>query len=314
MKLLFSADWHIKLGQKNVPKEWQTNRFRSLFDKLTELKVDMHVVGGDIFDDVPSIEELALFFEFVVKTKVPTIIYDGNHEASKKGQSFLPLLNTAVSSANSNVTILKGPTSIDNIDFIPYTHIHNFNPEDCDGDILCTHVRGSIPPHVQPEIDLTKLDRWRTVLAGDLHSYENSQRNILYPGSPMTVTFHRKEVKNGVIIIDTKTHDHEWIYLKLPQLIRKTVSSEKEIVKTEYHHTIYEIVGNVVDLSNITTDNELFDKKIIEKESKSTLELENKSIKEELQIYLKNILKLSDKNIQEILSVYENYARKIGVE
>ena len=52
MKILFSADWHIKLGQKNVPREWQVNRYKMLFEKLHVLEelVDLHIIGGDVFD------------------------------------------------------------------------------------------------------------------------------------------------------------------------------------------------------------------------------------------------------------------------
>ena len=65
--ILFTADWHIKLGQKNVPKEWQTNRFRMLFKKvlLDATNADCIIIGGDVFDRMPSIEELSLFLEFV---------------------------------------------------------------------------------------------------------------------------------------------------------------------------------------------------------------------------------------------------------
>ena len=87
-KILFSADWHIKLGQKNVPKEWQINRFRMLFEEIRELeesnKLVAHIIGGDIFDSSPSLEEIKLFTEFVLAVKIPTFIFDGNHEATRK--------------------------------------------------------------------------------------------------------------------------------------------------------------------------------------------------------------------------------------
>ena len=197
MKILFSADWHIKIGQKNVPREWQINRYKMLFEKLHELedKVVTHIIGGDVFDKVPKPEELALFFDFVKGCNIETIIYDGNHEATRKGKTFLTFLKDAVFHINPHVTILDGITTGKVIDFIPYTHLKTFRQETFRKDILCTHVRGSIPPHVVPEIDLSLFDRWKTVLAGDLHAYENSQGNILYPGSPLSITFHRTPVK-----------------------------------------------------------------------------------------------------------------------
>lgn len=256
-------------------------------------------------------EELALFFEFTTSTKIPTIIYDGNHEATKKGKSFLPLLTDAVKAGNFKIKILDGIYEYEGIDFIPYTHIHSFNPTEFKNNILCTHVRGNIPPHVKSEIDLNKLSGWKIVLAGDLHSYENSQANVLYPGSPMTVTFHRKEVKNGIIVFDTETHKHTWHNLELPQLIRKTVTSSDEIIKTDYHHTIYEVRGNIADLSSIDTSSEVFDKKVVERNSMSTLSLHNISIREELEVYLKNVLNIDGKKLEGILATYDNYSATI---
>ena len=56
--ILFSADWHIKIGQKNVPKQWATNRYESFFSLLGELEAqhDLHIVGGDLFDRLPSMK------------------------------------------------------------------------------------------------------------------------------------------------------------------------------------------------------------------------------------------------------------------
>jgi len=308
MRILFTADWHIKLKQKNVPKEWQINRYNLLFNKLHELEdlVDIIIIGGDIFDTVPSMEELSLFFKYISETKIQHIIFDGNHEATKKGQTFLHHLDS-ICSKLSNTIILKEPTSMFNIDFIPYTHIKSFSPKDFYNKILCTHVRGEIKPHVKPEIDLTKLTRWNLVLAGDLHSYSNSQRNIVYPGSPLTTSFHRSEVSNGVLLCDTESLEYEWVDLELPQLLRKTVKSTDEIVETDYHHTIYEIKGNVLELSKVDTSNKLLDKKVINKSSKSTLNMHDLSIIEELSLYLEKIVGLEKGDIQDILKVYHDY-------
>jgi len=50
--ILFTADWHIKLGQKNVPVKWATNRYQMFFQQIYELEKDcaMHIIGGDLFD------------------------------------------------------------------------------------------------------------------------------------------------------------------------------------------------------------------------------------------------------------------------
>lgn len=323
MKILFSADWHIKLSQKNVPKDWQKARYRLLFDKLhaLEKQVDIQIVGGDIFDKLPNTEELELYFEFISGAKVTTYIYDGNHEATKKGHTFLHHLSNVTNKINRKCFVLHGVTWIANprteeriIDIIPYTDLKTFKPETFTSKILCTHVRGAIPPHVVPEIDLSLLDRWDVVLAGDLHAYSNSQRNILYPGSPLSITFHRAPIKNGVLIFDTETYNSNWINLELPQLIRKTVSSEKEIVKTEYDHTIYEITGTIKELAGIDTTSDIIDKKVVNKEQESLLNLHNKTIQEELVLYLKDILLFSNEDIEKVVNTFNDYYKEHNME
>ena len=308
MKILFSADWHIKLGQKNVPREWQKDRFHMFFEKLHELEksVDLNVIGGDVFDKVPSLEELELFFDYVKGCNVETIIYDGNHEATKKGHTFLTQLQKVVNGLNSKVSIITSSTSIHGLDFLPYTDLKTFKPEQFSNKILFTHVRGEILPHVTPEINLDKLNHWDLVVAGDLHAHSNGQRNILYPGSPMTVSFHRNEVKTGVVILDSKDLEYDWIPLDLPQLIRKTVETEEEMVKTDFHHTIYEITGDLLALSGVDIDNELLDKKIVNKNTEAVLNLKDMTIEEELFEYLQNVQNLDAGSIENILGVFND--------
>ena len=94
MSILFTADWHLKVGQKNVPQEWARKRYSMFFEKIHSLEkdIDLHVIGGDLFDRVPTMTELELYFEFISGVGVRTLIYDGNHEATKKHQTFLTQL------------------------------------------------------------------------------------------------------------------------------------------------------------------------------------------------------------------------------
>lgn len=200
-------------------------------------------------DRLPTMEELEVYFDLVSVFTKPTIIIDGNHEATKKGATFLSYLKNATTRLNPKVSIIDECSTLPDysLDIIPYCRLKEF--EKLGGNftekILVTHVRGEIPPHVKPEVDLSIFDRWEVVLAGDLHSYENSQRNILYPGSPMSTSFHRNPVDNGVIILDTDTLKHEWISLGLPQLLRKTINAGEPMPATTYDHTIYEVSGDL---------------------------------------------------------------------
>lgn len=310
MKILFTADHHINLRQKKVPKEWATNRYRLLFKELYKLEktVDMHVIGGDLFDRMPTLDELSLYFQYIKDISIRTIIYPGNHEALKKNTSFLTNLKEVTRAVNPLVEIIDDYYKIDDIDFIPYNKLKEFDPKDFSGRTLFTHVRGEIPPHVHPEIDLDLLKGWELVIAGDLHSHSNSQKNIVYPGSPVTTSFHRNPVDTGVLLFDSGTLDWSWMKLKLPQLIRQTVSHPDQMISTQYHHTIYELEGDVNDLVKVDKDNELLDKKIIKRQNDSALILTAEmSLEDELAEYLEFIMGLNTKKIAAVLEVYHDY-------
>jgi len=316
MKVLFTADVHIKLGQKNVPVDWAKNRYNMLWEQLQAIQseCDLFVIGGDVFDKLPNMEELETYFDLVNSCKVDTIIYAGNHEAVKKDTTFLSNLKQVTNRLNPLVTVIDDYCKVENMDFIPYNKLKEFekDPFQICGDICFTHVRGEIPPHVKPEMDLSLFDRWKLVLAGDLHSYENSQLNILYPGSPVTTSFHRHSVDTGVIILDNVTLEHEWRKLQLPQLIRKTVGVDDPKPATDYDHTIYQVEGDMQELGELE-DSDLIDRKVIKRDTDSALILDPEmSMAEEVKEYLTYILELPETTIENVLKEFQNYAEKIN--
>ena len=315
MKVLFIADIHIKLGQKNVPIEWALNRYKLFNDKISKLQesVDLVILGGDIFDRMPSIEELEVYFDHISIYTKEVLMIPGNHESVKKTTTFLTNLKGMTRAVNRNVSIIDDFATIHDMDFIPYNKLKEYHPADIDfhSEILITHVRGEIPPHVKPEVPLELFERWKVVLAGDLHSYENSQRNILYPGSPMSTSFHRNAVDNGVIILDTESLEHEWISLGLPQLIRKSIKAGEPMPATNYDHTIYEVEGDTSQLGNVE-NSELLDKKVTKRSSDVALILSPEmSMFEELGEYLEYILMINEDSKQEVLLEFRNMEPRI---
>jgi len=310
MTILCLADIHLKLGQKNVPKDWALKRYEMFFEQVSEIEktVSRIIIPGDIFDRVPTLEELTLYFKFISQRKVKTIISTGNHESTKKERSFFTELKEVSERLNPLVEIVVDYIYDDGIIYVvPYEFIkkeetwNNLEPRP-----VFTHVRGEIPPHVKPEIDLDLLSKFPVVFAGDLHSHSNTQRNIVYPGSPMTTSFHRNEVSTGYLLIDGL--DWTWHAFDLPQLIRKTVNDPSEMVPTSYHHTVYELEGDAVSLSKVR-NTDLLDKKLIKKASEATLVLNPKmSMVEELVEYLRYVLELPDSSIEEIVKVYNDYS------
>lgn len=326
MKILFSADIHIKLGAKNVPVEWAKNRYKLLIADLETLQNDCQyfVIGGDIFDRVPTMEELEVYYNLVSACTIRTLIYPGNHESLKKDTTFFTFLKNVTTKLNPLVTVVDdyityaSPNNLEPIfDVIPYNKLKDFEKHGNDklvAPILFTHVRGEIPPHVKPEVDLEIFNRWKVVLAGDLHAYENSQQNILYPGSPVTTSFHRSRVATGVIIFDTDTLTHDWIPLELPQLIRKTIQAGTVMQATDYDHTIYEIEGDMAELG-IMEDNELIDKKLIKRSTDVALVLDpTMTLQDEVSEYLLYVLQLEEDSVAPILKILNDNMDKIAHE
>jgi len=318
MKVLFTADIHIKLGQKNVPVEWAKNRYELFIKQLRDIQqeCDLLVLGGDIFDRMPTMDELEIYFDLISSISIPCIIYAGNHEALKKDTTFFTSLKRSTQRLNKDVTVIDDFYSLEDMDFIPYNKLKDFeaSPHINPGKICFTHVRGEIPPHVKPEMDLELFADYDVVLAGDLHSYENSQRNILYPGSPVTTSFHRHNVATGVIILDTDSLEHEWRKLQLPQLIRKTIKAGEQMPGTDYDHTIYEVEGDMSELGAIE-DNTLIDKKIVRRETDTALILDpSMTLAAELKEYLLYILQLPDNTVESIVQVLNNNLDKITTE
>lgn len=321
MKILFTADIHIKLGQKNVPVEWAKNRFNMFIEQFAEMQKDADyvIIGGDVFDRLPTMDEVELYFDFVASIKKPGFVIPGNHEMIKKDTTFLTNLKKATHRINPLVQIIDDFNSAllaGDVDFIPYNKLKEYDPRDIDmhGRILITHVRGEIPPHVKPEVDLSLFDRWDVVLAGDLHSYENSQRNILYPGSPYTTSFHRSPVDTGAILLDVDTLEHVWLKFKLPQLLKKTITAEEAATSanaTSFDHTVYEVQGDMQELGELD-DSELITSKVIKRETDSALILDNEmSLDEEVKEYLTYILELPETTVEAVLKEMQNYAEKI---
>lgn len=314
-KILFTADLHIKVGQKNVPVEWARNRYKLFIEQMNEAEkgCELHIMGGDVFDKLPNMDELAIYFDMVQACTIRTLIYAGNHEATKKGKTFFTALKAVTNAVNPLVTVIDEIYEEDKFTIVPYEFIHVKGVWDKldKSKVLFSHIRGAIEPHVKPEIDLDLISEFPVVYLGDLHSHSNCQRNLVYPGSPMVTSFHRHAVSTGYIHIDADDLT-SWVWrpFSLPQLIRKTVTDPSEMVPTHPDHTIYEIEGSVVDLGGIK-NTELLDKKLVKRSTDTTLILnKDMGIDEELVEYWRYVLELSEEEITEAISKFHDYVPK----
>jgi hypothetical protein len=127
----------------------------------------------------------------------------------------------------------------------------------------------------------------------------------------MTTSFHRTKVKTGYLLINENNWEWMWEQFNLPQLLRKTVTNEDEMIPTEFDHTIYEIEGDIQDLAEVK-NSELLDKKVVKRKSEATLIMDKEmSIQEELVEYLNYILEINPDKIPDIIGTYNDYTTNV---
>lgn len=315
IKILSSADWHINLHKKKIPYAWAERRFLMLFERLRNLEsqCDVHVISGDLFDRKPETDDVALILSYLNSVTIPTIVIPGNHESTRKGHSFWEHFKLENTVKNDLVHILTGNDRVNilgqSFQAFPYGSVETDNlPEYVEGDILTTHIRGEVPPHITAEYDFEKLRPWKLILLGDLHErHRYKDFPAYYPGSPLNTSFDRNEKRAyGVDIIELRSIDDysvKFVDLKLPKLLRRTISAGEEMKQDEYHHVVYEVKGSIDELAKVQKS-ELLDKKLATRdESDATLDLKNKNIYEELEIYLNHI---NIANVDAVLKVFKD--------
>lgn len=315
MKILSSADWHVNLHKKKIPRKWQENRFLMLFEKLKELEkqCDVHVISGDLFDKKPETDDVALILSYLNSVTIPTIVIPGNHESTSKGKTFWEHFKLENTVKNNLVHILTDNSRIEilgqGFQAFPYTSVETDRlPSYIDGDILVTHIRGEVPPHITAEYDFEKLKPWKLTLLGDLHfRHKHEPYSAYYPGSPLNTTFDRDDKRAyGVDIINLNSIDNytvSFIDLALPKLIRRTIKAGEPLIEDDYNHVVYEVQGSIDELAKIEKS-ELLDKKLaVKNTSESTLDLKDKNVYEELELYLTHI-KVS--NVAAVLNTFKD--------
>jgi hypothetical protein len=123
----------------------------------------------------------------------------------------------------------------------------------------------------------------------------------------MNTSFDRDASKqygvNSIHFIDDSNYAVEFIPLKLPRLIRKTLKVDETMKQDTFNHTIYEVTGSIDQLAKVK-NSELLDKKIALKPTEnSKLDLKNLSLVEELTAYLA-YSKVSE--VDEIVKDFQN--------
>lgn len=80
---------------------------------------------------------------------------------------------------------------------------------------------------------------------------------------------------------------------------------------TDYHHTIYEVEGDMSELSGMD-NTDLLDKKVLKRETDTTLILDSSlTLVEEVEEYLRYVLNINDSAIAEVLKEFNSAIQEL---
>ncbi|EUB26298.1 exonuclease SbcCD subunit D [Fusobacterium sp. CM22] len=323
MKIVHCSDLH--LGKKlSGTKDYVTKRYMDFFnafatfvDKVEEIKPDVCLIAGDIFDkkeinpDILSKTEY-LFKKLKDNVKKDIIAIEGNHDNSKiLEESWLEYLQKKdilkVFYYNKNFEE-ENYLRLDDINFYPVGYpgfmidealtklSEKLNPDEKNIVVVHTGISGStntLPGLVSTSIlDLFK-DKAIYIAGGHIHSFTTYPKEKPYFFVSGSLEFsnvqNEKSDKKGFILFDTDTLNYEFIELEHRKRIKKDFSyTNFSNLEIEFENFVKELnlTGEEILVISISLNNNDY----INTESLENIAEKNGALK--THILIKNILNI----------------------
>ena len=323
MKIVHCSDLHLGKrfsGNKDyVKKRYMDffNAFATFIDKVEEIKPDVCLIAGDIFDkkeinpDILSKTEY-LFKKLKGSVKKDIIAIEGNHDNSRiLEESWLEYLQEQnilkVFYYNKDFEE-KNYLKIDDINFYPVGYpgfmidealtklSEKLNPQEKNIVIVHTGISGStdtLPGLVSTSIlDLFK-DKTIYIAGGHIHSFTTYPKEKPYFFVSGSLEFsniqNEKSDKKGFILFDTDTLNYEFIELEHRKRIKKDFSySNFSNLENEFENLVKELnlTGEEILVISVSLNNNDY----INTESLENIAEKNGALK--THILIKNILNI----------------------
>ena len=323
MKIVHCSDLHLGKrfsGNKDyVKKRYMDffNAFATFVDKVEEIKPDVCLIAGDIFDkkeinpDILSKTEY-LFKKLKDSVKKDIIAIEGNHDNSRiLEESWLEYLQEQnilkVFYYNKDFEE-KNYLKIDDINFYPVGYpgfmidealtklSEKLNPQEKNIVIVHTGISGSIntiPGLVSTSIlDLFK-DKAIYIAGGHIHSFTTYPKEKPYFFVSGSLEFsnvqNEKSDKKGFILFDTDTLNYEFIELEHRKRIKKDFSySNFSNLENEFENFVKELnlTGEEILVISVSLNNNDY----INTENLENIAEKNGALK--THILIKNILNI----------------------
>lgn len=323
MKIVHCSDLH--LGKRlSGTKDYVTKRYMDFFnafatfvDKVKEIKPDVCLIAGDIFDkkeinpDILSKTEY-LFKKLKDNVKKDIIAIEGNHDNSRiLEESWLEYLQEQnilkVFYYNKDFEE-KNYLKIDDINFYPVGYpgfmidealtklSEKLNPQEKNIVVVHTGISGStdtLPGLVSTSIlDLFK-DKAIYIAGGHIHSFTTYPKEKPYFFVSGSLEFsnvqNEKSDKKGFILFDTDTLNYEFIELEHRKRIKKDFSyTNFSNLENEFENFVKELnlTGEEILVISISLNNNDY----INTESLENIAEKNGALK--THILIKNILNI----------------------
>ena len=323
MKIVHCSDLHLGKrfsGNKDyVKKRYMDffNAFATFIDKVEEIKPDVCLIAGDIFDKKEINPDILSKTEYLFKrlkdnVKKDLIAIEGNHDNSRiLEESWLEYLQEQnilkVFYYNKDFEE-KNYLKIDDINFYPVGYpgfmidealtklSEKLNPQEKNIVIVHTGISGStntLPGLVSTSIlDLFK-DKAIYIAGGHIHSFTTYPKEKPYFFVSGSLEFsnvqNEKSDKKGFILFDTDTLNYEFIELEHRKRIKKDFSySNFSNLENEFENFVKELnlTGEEILVISVSLNNNDY----INTENLENIAEKNGALK--THILIKNILNI----------------------
>lgn len=266
-KYIISGDWHIKFS-RDLPAQWQLNRYQLLQEKIISLckehDADL-ILSGDVLDrSRPVLQDLNILislFNSLNDNDITTYLISGNHEGLAEGDStfdYLDVMKTygihydhayeidLVEEENIRIHMLSHCT-------LNTSETYEFTYAEGAKHILVSHFRPNVNYFIREEIDVESLlEPYNLCIASDIHENFEADK-LIYTNSPLNCSFE-KEPKHGCILltIDQGEVNVERIKLNLPNMVQISCLSKEYPPETDdYNFFRIEVTGSLTELRQI---------------------------------------------------------------
>ena len=323
MKIVHCSDLHLGKrfsGNKDyVKKRYMDffNAFATFIDKVEEIKPDVCLIAGDIFDKKEINPDILSKTEYLFKrlkdnVKKDIIAIEGNHDNSRiLEESWLEYLQEQnilkVFYYNKDFEE-KNYLKIDDINFYPVGYpgfmidealtklSEKLNPQEKNIVVVHTGISGStdtLPGLVSTSIlDLFK-DKTIYIAGGHIHSFTTYPKEKPYFFVSGSLEFsniqNEKSDKKGFILFDTDTLNYEFIELEHRKRIKKDFSySNFSNLENEFENFVKELnlTGEEILVISVSLNNNDY----INTENLENIAEKNGALK--THILIKNILNI----------------------